>query len=49
MAHITGMYRPRPDTVYMETVYPVLRQVVLNLIVLASHLDNDMEANGTYI
>ncbi|KAL5761514.1 hypothetical protein ACOSP7_017778 [Xanthoceras sorbifolium] len=24
MAHITGMYRPRPDTVYMETVYPVL-------------------------
>ncbi|KAH9772057.1 phosphate transporter PHO1 [Citrus sinensis] len=27
MAHITGMYRPRPDTVYMETVYPVLRQV----------------------
>ncbi|KAJ4710614.1 Phosphate transporter PHO1-like protein [Melia azedarach] len=24
MAHITGMYRPRPDTVYMETVYPLL-------------------------
>ncbi|KAK2635908.1 hypothetical protein Ddye_030700 [Dipteronia dyeriana] len=24
MAHITGMYRPQPDTVYMETVYPVL-------------------------
>nr|GLL43479.1 phosphate transporter PHO1 homolog 1 isoform X2 [Ipomoea trifida] len=27
MAHITGMYRQRKsDTVYMETVYPVLRQ-----------------------
>ncbi|KAH7569903.1 hypothetical protein JRO89_XS05G0016200 [Xanthoceras sorbifolium] len=25
MAHITGMYRPRPDTVYMETVYPKTR------------------------
>ncbi|KDP29335.1 hypothetical protein JCGZ_18256 [Jatropha curcas] len=24
MAHITGMYRRQPDTVYMETVYPVL-------------------------
>ncbi|EEF47623.1 xenotropic and polytropic murine leukemia virus receptor pho1, putative [Ricinus communis] len=24
MAHITGMYRQQPDTVYMETVYPVL-------------------------
>ncbi|XP_044488257.1 phosphate transporter PHO1 homolog 1-like [Mangifera indica] len=24
MAHITGMYRPQPDTMYMETVYPVL-------------------------
>lgn len=24
LAHITGMYRPRPDAVYMETVYPVL-------------------------
>ncbi|KAG6757825.1 hypothetical protein POTOM_038151 [Populus tomentosa] len=29
MAHITGMYRRQPDTVYMETVYPVLRQVAL--------------------
>ncbi|KAL1556615.1 Phosphate transporter PHO1 1, variant 2 [Salvia divinorum] len=27
MAHITGMYRSKSDTVYMETVYPVLRQV----------------------
>ncbi|KAJ0095339.1 hypothetical protein Patl1_16550 [Pistacia atlantica] len=27
MAHITGMYRPQPDTIYMETVYPVLRQL----------------------
>ncbi|XP_044492547.1 phosphate transporter PHO1 homolog 1-like [Mangifera indica] len=24
MAHITGMYRPQGDTVYMETVYPIL-------------------------
>ncbi|XP_047983089.1 phosphate transporter PHO1 homolog 1-like [Salvia hispanica] len=24
MAHITGMYRSKSDTVYMETVYPVL-------------------------
>ncbi|XAR65364.1 hypothetical protein NMG60_11009463 [Bertholletia excelsa] len=24
MAHIGGMYRSKPDTVYMETVYPVL-------------------------
>lgn len=24
MAHITGMYRPKSDAVYMETVYPVL-------------------------
>ncbi|WOG88906.1 hypothetical protein DCAR_0208141 [Daucus carota subsp. sativus] len=24
MAHIAGMYRPQSDTVYMETVYPVL-------------------------
>lgn len=23
------MYRPQPDTMYMETVYPVLRQVAL--------------------
>ncbi|KAK4842281.1 hypothetical protein QYF36_019021 [Acer negundo] len=29
MAQITGMYRPQPDTVYMETVYPVLRQVTI--------------------
>uniref|UniRef100_A0A3Q7GDV3 SPX domain-containing protein n=1 Tax=Solanum lycopersicum TaxID=4081 RepID=A0A3Q7GDV3_SOLLC len=27
MAHITGLYRPKSDTIYMETVYPVLRQV----------------------
>lgn len=30
MAHLTGMYRPNSDTLYMETVYPVLRQVPLN-------------------
>ncbi|XP_057765669.1 phosphate transporter PHO1 homolog 1-like [Salvia miltiorrhiza] len=24
MAHITGMYRPKSDAMYMETVYPVL-------------------------
>ncbi|KAM3203632.1 phosphate transporter PHO1 1 isoform X1 [Capsicum annuum] len=24
MAHITGLYRPKSDTIYMETVYPVL-------------------------
>ncbi|KAL0424811.1 UNVERIFIED_CONTAM: Phosphate transporter [Sesamum radiatum] len=28
MAHITGMYGPRSDAMYMETVYPVLRQVL---------------------
>ncbi|CAK7326484.1 unnamed protein product [Dovyalis caffra] len=27
MARITGMYRRQPDSVYMETAYPVLRQV----------------------
>ncbi|GFQ01371.1 phosphate transporter pho1 homolog 1 [Phtheirospermum japonicum] len=27
MAHITGMYRINSDTMYMETVYPVLRQL----------------------
>ncbi|KAG6398970.1 hypothetical protein SASPL_140442 [Salvia splendens] len=27
MAYITGMYRSKSDTVYMETVYPVLRQL----------------------
>ncbi|CAH2041713.1 unnamed protein product, partial [Thlaspi arvense] len=30
MAHIGGMYRSKPDTVYMETVYPVLRQTRIN-------------------
>lgn len=31
---MAGMYRPKSDTVYMETVYPVLRQVhlVLNFL-----------------
>ncbi|KAM7270905.1 hypothetical protein ACFE04_030119 [Oxalis oulophora] len=29
MAHLTGMYRPQPDTVYMETVYPVLSMFTL--------------------
>lgn len=29
MAHITGMYRRQPDTVYMETVYPVLSMFTL--------------------
>ncbi|KAL7001288.1 Phosphate transporter PHO1 1 [Sarracenia purpurea var. burkii] len=29
MARIAGMYRPQSGTVYMETVYPVLRQVSL--------------------
>ncbi|PHT33418.1 Phosphate transporter PHO1 -like protein 1 [Capsicum baccatum] len=24
MAHITGLYRPKSDTIYMETVYPVV-------------------------
>lgn len=28
MAHITGMYRSKSDTVYMETIYPVLRQIL---------------------
>ncbi|KAK8604464.1 hypothetical protein V6N13_099406 [Hibiscus sabdariffa] len=28
MAHLTGMYRRQPDSIYMETAYPVLRQVV---------------------
>ncbi|KAF3682640.1 Phosphate transporter PHO1-3 [Capsicum annuum] len=31
MAHITGLYRPKSDTIYMETVYPVLRQVLMFL------------------
>ncbi|KAF8407882.1 hypothetical protein HHK36_007020 [Tetracentron sinense] len=31
MAHITGMYTQPSDTVYMETVYPVLRQVPFTL------------------
>jgi len=25
MAHVTGLYRPHQNSVYMETVYPVLR------------------------
>ena len=25
MAHLTGLYKPQQDSVYMETVYPVLR------------------------
>ncbi|KAM7276203.1 hypothetical protein ACFE04_018069 [Oxalis oulophora] len=29
MAHLTGMYRPQPDTLYMETVYPVLSMFTL--------------------
>ncbi|KAL9389433.1 hypothetical protein Peur_018038 [Populus x canadensis] len=29
MAHITGMYRRQPDTVYMETVYPLLSMFTL--------------------
>ncbi|XP_057482101.1 phosphate transporter PHO1 homolog 1-like [Actinidia eriantha] len=29
MAHITGMYRPQSDTVYMETVYPLLSMFCL--------------------
>ncbi|KAI8527591.1 hypothetical protein RHMOL_Rhmol12G0087200 [Rhododendron molle] len=29
MAHMAGMYRPKSDIVYMETVYPVLRQRTL--------------------
>jgi len=38
MAHIAGMYTQHSDTIYMETVYPVLRQVVLsNLILIIGH------------
>ncbi|KAG6470638.1 hypothetical protein ZIOFF_071715 [Zingiber officinale] len=29
MAHIAGMYTGQSDTIYMETVYPVLRQMFL--------------------
>ncbi|PSR84911.1 Phosphate transporter like [Actinidia chinensis var. chinensis] len=29
MAHSVGMYRPQSDTVYMETVYPVLSMFIL--------------------
>lgn len=31
MARMAGMYGPKSDIVYMETVYPVLRQVPLVL------------------
>ncbi|KAK4376513.1 hypothetical protein RND71_002809 [Anisodus tanguticus] len=34
MAHITGLYRPKSDTIYMETVYPFLRQVMFSLMFL---------------
>ncbi|KAL6011009.1 hypothetical protein ACLOJK_001453 [Asimina triloba] len=34
MAHLTGMYTPGSDIVYMETVYPVLRQVLFLLVLL---------------
>lgn len=27
MAHITGTYKRQEDSIYMETVYPVFRQV----------------------
>lgn len=27
MARVAGMYKPQADTLYMETVYPLLRQV----------------------
>lgn len=40
MARIAGMYTQKSDTIYMETVYPVLRQVVphnLNLITNRFH------------
>lgn len=30
MAHVTGIYSGQGDGVYMETVYPILRQVPLN-------------------
>ncbi|KAH0450814.1 hypothetical protein IEQ34_021506 [Dendrobium chrysotoxum] len=29
MAHIAGMYTRQSDTIYMETVYPVIRQVLM--------------------
>ncbi|CAA2967145.1 phosphate transporter PHO1 homolog 1 isoform X2 [Olea europaea subsp. europaea] len=32
MAHITGMYRPESNTVYMETVYPVLSMFSLLIL-----------------
>ncbi|XP_056161400.1 phosphate transporter PHO1 homolog 1-like [Syzygium oleosum] len=34
MAHVTGIYRRKGDRVYMETVYPILRQVPLSFSVL---------------
>ncbi|KAK3020774.1 hypothetical protein RJ639_045846 [Escallonia herrerae] len=38
MAHMAGMYRPKQDTVYMETVYPLLRQVVMLDFFMADQL-----------
>ncbi|XWS23292.1 hypothetical protein CRYUN_Cryun29cG0109100 [Craigia yunnanensis] len=32
MAHLTGMYRRQPDSIYMETTYPVLRQHVQPIV-----------------
>ena len=36
MAHITGLYRRQPNSIYMETAYPILRQVFLQVNSLAS-------------
>ncbi|OMP02255.1 hypothetical protein COLO4_11240 [Corchorus olitorius] len=38
MAHFTGMYRRQSDSIYMETAYPVLRQVALMFSLLFLHL-----------
>ncbi|KAK9107237.1 hypothetical protein Syun_023248 [Stephania yunnanensis] len=38
MAHIAGMYTQHSDTVYMETVYPLLRQVVMLDFFMADQL-----------
>ncbi|OVA10189.1 SPX [Macleaya cordata] len=38
MAHIAGMYTQQSDTVYMETVYPVLRHVVMLDFFMADQL-----------
>lgn len=47
MAHVTGIYRRKGDRVYMETVYPVLRQVPLSFSILL-HNNGQKAAKSSY-